>query len=113
VAPYFFLFFPGIMNADSYLTWVEARTGGFGNWFPVSYSILVRALLNIWHNPASIVLFQIVALTAAVSFFVSKLTSNIRVAVLAPLLFFIWPQAGASTVFAESFGMFSSVLHSS
>lgn len=83
---------------DSYLPWVEARTGGFGNWFPVSYSILVRALLNIWHNPASIVLFQIVALTAAVSFFVSKLTSNIRVAVLAPLLFFIWPQAGASTV---------------
>jgi len=86
------------MNADSYLTWVEARTGSFGNWFPVSYSILVRALLNIWHNPASIVLFQIVAFTTAVSFFVSKLTSNVRAAVLVPLSFFIWPQAGASTV---------------
>ena len=44
------------------------------------------------------VLFQIVALTAAVSFFVSRLTSSVKARVLVPLAFFIWPQAGASTV---------------
>jgi len=98
LSPYFLVFFPGTMNADSFLTYQEALDSHFGNWFPVTYSILLNTLLKIWHHPASMILFQLIAIAAAVSFLVSKLTTNTKARVLVPLAFLIWPQAGATTV---------------
>ena len=92
------MFYPGIMNADSYITYQEALNGHFSNWFPVTYSILLSTLLKFWDNPASMILVQLIAIAAAVSFLVSKLTINTKARVFVPLAFLIWPQAGATTV---------------
>lgn len=97
------------MNADSYLTWLEARDGNFSNWFPVSYSILLKSLLKIWYHPGLMILVQLLATAAAVSYGVSKLTNSPKAHVAVPLAFLILPQAGISTILLGRDGLFCAV----
>lgn len=86
---------PGQMNPDSVLHWDEAISGNYSNWFPVSYSLLIKGSHALFgFTPAPIVALQSATLLLSVVSLVNQIS---QVAVVRNCLvgvFFLWPQVG-------------------
>jgi hypothetical protein len=65
-------FFPGTMSTDSFDHWKQAvGIKQLNDLHPILYTVLLKALINVWYSPAIMALLQIITLGAVMaSFFV-------------------------------------------
>lgn len=60
-ALYLYAAFPGVMTIDTFSQWNQADgSQELTNWYPVLYTLLIRACRSVWNNPASLVILQII-----------------------------------------------------
>ena len=63
---FLYVYWPGILTADSFTQWSEIQNVHFLNdWNPVGHTLLEFLLTRIWYSPAIISIFQIVSLAVA------------------------------------------------
>jgi hypothetical protein len=63
---YLLIYWPGLMSPDSLDQWNQLSTGIFNDWHPVFHTFFEWALTRVWGSPASIALFQIIAMASLV-----------------------------------------------
>src|SRR5262249_15219719 len=63
---YLLLFWPGLLNADSFDQWQQMETGVWVEHHPVFHTVCNWLLTRGWHSPAAVALAQILVLSAAV-----------------------------------------------
>jgi|GEM_PF-792990 len=67
---YLVAFFPGILTNDSYLQWGQlVGQHPYNNWIPIFHTLVYKALISIWHNPAIIAIAQMLFLGGICSSF--------------------------------------------
>jgi hypothetical protein len=82
--------FPAVMTPDSIDQWGQALHGRYTDWHPVAHTLLVKAAQNVWPSPGSLVLLNLVIMTAIVG-------AGLRL---------LWSTLGASGWIVTAAGLF-------
>jgi hypothetical protein len=72
---YLLLFWPGLMNADSFDQWGQIESWDWVDHHPVFHSFCNWLVTRVWHYPAMLAIAQIVALSAVVGWALSLMRS--------------------------------------
>lgn len=89
--------YPGVMTTDSFYQWREFVTGKYYDWHPVAYTLFMYLCTRVWYSPASVVLVQIIFLSAAFIYGINVLIKtgvNKKLIFAAVILFALYPVNG-------------------
>ena len=98
---------PGYMNADSALHWKEAASNNYSNWFPVTYSLLLKVSQLLGTGTALLVVLQCAATLFAVTFATSTLTESRVARNVTVFIVMAWPQTGGTMVLVAKDALFA------
>lgn len=64
-------YYPGVMLADSFSQWSQARSLTFQDWHPVIHTWFTMFITNFWYSPAAVAIVQIVLLSFVIGYALS------------------------------------------
>lgn len=64
-------YYPGIMLADSFSQWSQARSLTFQDWHPVMHTWFMMLITRVWYSPAAVAIVQIVLLSLVIGYALS------------------------------------------
>lgn len=94
---YLIAFFPGVITADSLSQWRQMTAFKFEDWHPVMHTLFNYLITRIWYSPASIVIAQILILTAVYMYGIISLKNigvSKRILILSIAVFALYPANG-------------------
>ena len=92
---------PGYMNSDAYLVFVEAKKNNFSNWHPVAFGFLMKLSILFTSSPAPLLIAQLFLVILSLKFLLRSMKFGPDIRALITFIFFFLPTVG---VFVATLG---------